>query len=564
MNQTLIMPGGAIKSQGQFEIKGRPVGRLGGTLCLFSTADDPDQTAARDFFDATTDFKMTEGMESPVYYHHGQDCNIAVKQIGVSRLYRRARGIDIESDIWLDDRDGAKAYRDGCDGELSWSSGTAAHLVQRQQVAAKSGRLSHRITHWPLGLDASLTPIPAEPRNVAMAIKSLLPFGDVSEMKADGPFEYASTQCNLGEDAADILRNWATDLIPDDVLAKSGRETQPHITVLYGLQNDDEPAIQKLAEKFGPIRVELGEVDCFETADYDVVIVRVNSPDLHRLNGRLSTLDHVSTHRNYQPHLTLAYVESGKGAQFKGETPKVLDAMAFDGFAFSDTSGEQSKITTCTSQSELFSAVKYDENEARDSDGKWSEGATVMRKNGLGMGTVVSHDGDKVTVKWHDSTVRVNGSTEKHTQVLAHNIEPHDGAVQQTRLKAAREKGVRSFHVEGADEAHAIAASERAAGRFTTVNASGDGGQHTVRSLHPKDQKTSAVSRVKDDATAQVLAEDARNAGREVSVTRSPFHDDIIVSSHAVKSADEEMIEVQMGAVRAQYLRQQYAALLMQ
>jgi HK97 family phage major capsid protein len=48
-------------------------------------------------------------------------------------------------------------------GKLGWSSGTAPHLVERNK--------SH-ITRWPLGLDASLTPIPADPGNRAMPLKS--------------------------------------------------------------------------------------------------------------------------------------------------------------------------------------------------------------------------------------------------------------------------------------------------------------------------------------------------------------------------------------------------------
>ena len=57
----------------------------------------------------------------------------------------------------------------GLAGKLGWSSGTAAHLVDRK--AAKNG--TSEITRWILGLDASLTPTPAEPRNNIIPIKSL-------------------------------------------------------------------------------------------------------------------------------------------------------------------------------------------------------------------------------------------------------------------------------------------------------------------------------------------------------------------------------------------------------
>jgi HK97 family phage major capsid protein len=51
---------------------------------------------------------------------------------------------------------------------MGWSSGTAGHLVEREEKGA-----SAHILHWPLGLDASITPTPAEYRNSAVSLKSL-------------------------------------------------------------------------------------------------------------------------------------------------------------------------------------------------------------------------------------------------------------------------------------------------------------------------------------------------------------------------------------------------------
>jgi len=45
--------------------------------------------------------------------------------------------------------------------ELGWSSGTASHLVMREPV----GKATF-IKRWLLGLDASITPTPAEPRTM--------------------------------------------------------------------------------------------------------------------------------------------------------------------------------------------------------------------------------------------------------------------------------------------------------------------------------------------------------------------------------------------------------------
>ena len=55
-------------------------------------------------------------------------------------------------------------------GKLGFSSGTAAHLVEREQ--APQGKGVH-IKMWPLGLDGSLTPTPCDPHNRAVPLKSL-------------------------------------------------------------------------------------------------------------------------------------------------------------------------------------------------------------------------------------------------------------------------------------------------------------------------------------------------------------------------------------------------------
>jgi len=178
IENTLVMQGGAIKAMGEGSSEGRPVGKLGGVLCRFSSADDPDQTRDRDFFDGETNFKLADGMTTPVYYHHGLHAGVGVKEIGQGVLRQGRNGIDIECGLWLDDADGARYYREAAAGRLAWSSGTAAHLVKRTPVTAQSGAVAHHIDFWPLGLDASLTPHAAEPRNVAVALKALMGMGE--------------------------------------------------------------------------------------------------------------------------------------------------------------------------------------------------------------------------------------------------------------------------------------------------------------------------------------------------------------------------------------------------
>ena len=50
---------------------------------------------------------------------------------------------------------------------MGWSSGTAPHLVERTKV-----KDAQHIDKWPLGLDASITPTPADASNVVQPLKS--------------------------------------------------------------------------------------------------------------------------------------------------------------------------------------------------------------------------------------------------------------------------------------------------------------------------------------------------------------------------------------------------------
>lgn len=173
MSDILVMQGGAIKALGKSDISGKSIGKLGGMLCRFSGPDAADTYG--DYFDTKTDFNLPSGetMRSPVYYHHALDVKIGGMKIGTSNLTMTDEGVAIEAELDLSNPVAAKKYDLAAKGGLGWSSGTAAHLVKREQVAVKNGKPINHILYWPLGLDASLTPTPAERRNVAVALKSL-------------------------------------------------------------------------------------------------------------------------------------------------------------------------------------------------------------------------------------------------------------------------------------------------------------------------------------------------------------------------------------------------------
>ena len=157
-DDTLVVFGGAVKALGD--------GRVGGHLVLFGNSEEPD--LQQDFFDAETDFgphRITQ-----VFYHHGLDPRFGGRVLDDgAALKADDLGIWIEAQLKLRDEYERAVYDLVEAGKLGWSSGTAPHLVEREAVGG-----AYHIARWPLGLDASLSPVPVEPRAAAIPLKSLV------------------------------------------------------------------------------------------------------------------------------------------------------------------------------------------------------------------------------------------------------------------------------------------------------------------------------------------------------------------------------------------------------
>lgn len=164
MKDILIRFGGSVKAFGN--------GKVGGYLVQFSTQNDPDLTA--DFFTKSgSDFDVewqedgAAPIKSTVYYNHALDPTIKNRKLGKAAMKIDDVGVWVESQLELRDDYEKAVYKLAEEGKLGWSSGTAPHLVERKAVGN-----AWEVTAWPLGLDASLTPTPAEPRNDAMSLKT--------------------------------------------------------------------------------------------------------------------------------------------------------------------------------------------------------------------------------------------------------------------------------------------------------------------------------------------------------------------------------------------------------
>lgn len=144
------------------EVKALGDGRLGGYLITFGGAD-----LTGDYFAPDTDFG--EATQTAVYYQHGMDTHLKRRKLGKGDLRVDDVGVWVEAQLAMRDEYEQMIYQMAEAGKLGWSSGTAPHLVEREPDGG-----AMRIKSWPLGLDASLTPTPAEPRNTVIPLKSYI------------------------------------------------------------------------------------------------------------------------------------------------------------------------------------------------------------------------------------------------------------------------------------------------------------------------------------------------------------------------------------------------------
>jgi hypothetical protein len=156
------------------ELKMLDNGKVGGYLVKFTDASNPDLEG--DFFTKDTDFDIEDGDRATVYFHHGLDRKMGNRKLGRGTLKTDDAGVWIEA--WLEIRDEyEKAIKERLidANKAGWSSGTIPSLVDREPVGGAMW-----VKSWPLGKDATITPIPAAGTNNTKVI-SLKKYKQLSE-----------------------------------------------------------------------------------------------------------------------------------------------------------------------------------------------------------------------------------------------------------------------------------------------------------------------------------------------------------------------------------------------
>ena len=187
-------------------IKSDRLGYVKGYLVRFGDSKSADLEG--DYFTQSTDygFPMTEGKRVPlnVYYHHGMDQMVGKKSIGTGYIKMDETGLWYEAQLDLADEYGSMIAKLCKQGKMGFSSGAAAHLVERKSMGGAA-----EITRWPIA-EASITPTPAEYRNSVKSLEEYYGMGDMEDeemtpepMPEQSPEEYAAELFKMAE--ADLI-----------------------------------------------------------------------------------------------------------------------------------------------------------------------------------------------------------------------------------------------------------------------------------------------------------------------------------------------------------------------
>ena len=161
--------------------------------------------------------------------------------------------------------------------------------------------------------------------------------------------DYSNTQVPIEGPAADTVRE-LSNAVKDEDLSGEGRQDPEdlHVTVKYGLHTTDPEAVRAIVEATPPVRVRLGETNTFpDRGDGEVLKLDVESDDLAALRDTIAkalpaTDDFADA--KYHPHITLAYVKPGTGAQYTGENPLTGQEIEIEALTFSGKDGVRTTI----------------------------------------------------------------------------------------------------------------------------------------------------------------------------------------------------------------------------
>jgi len=129
-----------------------------------------------------------------------------------------------------------------------------------------------------------------------------------------------------------------------------GLETDPHVTVVYGIYEDEidpETVASVIKANMKPLTVTIDEIDIFEGDEYDVVKYNVPVNDqLQEYRDLFLKFPNTQSFPEYHPHITIAYVRPGTGKKYKRKLREPFEVTFTDGvYSYHDNPDDPEDFT---------------------------------------------------------------------------------------------------------------------------------------------------------------------------------------------------------------------------
>ena len=138
----------------------------------------------------------------------------------------------------------------------------------------------------------------------------------VESEKKDNRYEYG---CAMVYFDFPEMQNLHSMITQDEIYAPEGGgyglETEPHVTLLFGLHDEeiDDNHVMELCSQKRYENMSLQGISLFKNPEFEVLKFDVVCDDLHHVNSLLKQLPHTSRFPDYHPHATIAYLRPGTG-----------------------------------------------------------------------------------------------------------------------------------------------------------------------------------------------------------------------------------------------------------